>query len=77
MAESLKDAGITQIQGHSMGIGNREQLMETIGQSDKVYASAAVYQELKALAPEKVAFYPMVLEKSSENLLKEFSKKDS
>lgn len=77
MAQSLQDAGITQIQAHSMGIGNREQLMETIGQSDKVYASAAVYQELKALAPEKVAFYPMVLEKSSENLLKEFSKKDS
>lgn len=77
MASSLRGAGITQIQTHAIGIDNREQLIETIEHSDKVYASAAVYTELKSLAPDKVEFYPMVLEKSSENLLKEISNTDN
>lgn len=76
MVGSVQDAGITQIQSHALGIDNREQLIAKIEHSDKVYASAAVYSELKSLAPDKVAFYPMVLEKSSENLLKEISKTD-
>ncbi|RCW49470.1 GntR family transcriptional regulator [Paenibacillus prosopidis] len=77
MARSIQEAGITQIQSNAIGIDNREQLIETIEHSDKVYASAAVYTELKSLAPDKVGFYPMVLEKSSENLLKEISKTDN
>lgn len=76
MAGSLQDAGITQIQSYAIGIDNRDLLIETLEHSDKVYASAAVYTELKLLAPDKVGFYPMVLEKSSKNLLKEISKAD-
>lgn len=69
MARNIRDAGITQIESLAVGVDNRPQLLEMLDYSDKVYASAAVYEELKALAPEKVSLYPMVLEKSSENML--------
>lgn len=69
MARNIHDAGITQIEPLAVGVDNREQLLEVLGYSDKIYASAAVYEELKAMAPDKVSLYPMVLEKSSENML--------
>ncbi|SDI95166.1 GntR family transcriptional regulator [Paenibacillus naphthalenovorans] len=74
MASRVQDANITHIQSHAIGIDDEALLTENIEKSDKVYASAAVYSELKALAPDKVELYPMVLEKSSENLLQEFAK---
>ncbi|KQX44657.1 hypothetical protein ASD40_21925 [Paenibacillus sp. Root444D2] len=76
MARSIRDAGLSQIQTNAIGIDDREKLLDTIDHSDKVYASAAVYMEVKSIAPDKVEFYPMVLEKSSENLLREFSNSD-
>jgi GntR family transcriptional regulator len=71
MAKRVDEAGIRQIEAISVGLDHPEQLMENLKHSDKVYASAAVFDELKAMAPDKVELYPMVLEKSSEALLKE------
>ncbi|WP_409341498.1 GntR family transcriptional regulator [Paenibacillus sp. MBLB4367] len=76
MAKRVEDAGITQIESNGVGLDNPERLRDHIEHSDKVYASTAVYSELKTMAPEKVALYPMVLEKSSENLLKEVANSD-
>ncbi|BCG60019.1 hypothetical protein [Paenibacillus sp. URB8-2] len=76
MARNIHDAGITQIESQAIGIDHRDQLLKIIKYSDKVYASAAVFTELKSLAPDKVEMYPMVLEKSSENILTEISEKD-
>lgn len=73
MANSIRDAGITQIHSHAMGIDDREKLLEDIGKLDKVYASPAVFKELKTIDPDKVELYPMALEKSSENLLIDLS----
>ena len=39
----------------------------------RVYASSAVYDELRAMAPDKVALYPFALEKSSELLLRDIA----
>ncbi|MNI20957.1 HTH-type transcriptional repressor YtrA [compost metagenome] len=74
MASRVHDAGIAQIKPTAIGIEDRELLIQSIQQADKIYASAAVYSELQSLAPDKVELFPMMLEKSSENLLQELSK---
>ncbi|ULL14986.1 GntR family transcriptional regulator [Paenibacillus sp. H1-7] len=71
MAKRVDAAGITQIEAMSVGLDHPEQLQDNLVHADKVYASAAVLDELKAMAPGKVELYPMVLEQSSEMLLKE------
>ncbi|WP_193726515.1 GntR family transcriptional regulator [Paenibacillus guangzhouensis] len=73
MASGVRDAGITQIHPHMVGIDEQEQLHQVIDKADKVYASPAVYKELLAMNPDKVALYPMTLEKSSERLLRDIS----
>lgn len=70
MASGVQEAGITQIHAHAVGMKDQEQLHELLERADKVYASPAVYEDLQALNPDKVALYPMVLEKSSESLLR-------
>jgi GntR family transcriptional regulator len=74
MANRVRDAGITQIRSDVIGIDERERLSSALERSDKIYASAAVFPELKALVPDKAVLYPMMLEKSSENLLQEIPK---
>lgn len=71
MANRVQDAGISQINTSAIGVDNKRELMNCITKSDKVYASGAVYEEVKSLSPDKVELYPMVLERSSQNLLKE------
>ncbi|WP_028547782.1 GntR family transcriptional regulator [Paenibacillus sp. UNC451MF] len=70
MAQKAADAGIEHIVSVPLGMNDEVKLRELIKQADKLYASSAVYDELKHLAPDKVAAYPLVLEKSSEELLK-------
>ncbi|WP_223067541.1 GntR family transcriptional regulator [Paenibacillus caui] len=73
MATRVRDAGISQIRSDAFGLDERQPLSNALERSDKIYASSAVFAELKALAPEKTALFPMQLEKSSENLLKEIA----
>ena len=71
MARRVFDAGITLIHSDVFGLDEHKRLADTLERSDKIYASAAVFPELKKMAPDKVELYPMQLEKSSENLLQE------
>jgi DNA-binding transcriptional regulator YhcF (GntR family) len=71
MASRVKEAGIAQIEAESFGLDDKASLASSLKRSDRIYASAAAYPEVSALAPGKVAIYPMVLEKSSESLLAE------
>jgi len=73
MASHVQVAGISQIEATSIGMNEREQVIEVLQHSDKVYASNAVFDELKQLSPDKVALYPMLLERSSESLLKDIA----
>jgi DNA-binding transcriptional regulator YhcF (GntR family) len=77
MANRVRDAGITQIRPDVLGLDERERLSNALVRSDKIYASAAVFPELKALVPDKAVLYPMMLEKSSENLLQEITMSSS
>jgi DNA-binding transcriptional regulator YhcF (GntR family) len=77
MANRVRDAGITQIRTDVLGLDERERLSNALEGSDKIYASSAVFPELKALVPDKAVLYPMMLEKSSENLLQEITKSSS
>jgi DNA-binding transcriptional regulator YhcF (GntR family) len=74
MAERVKEAGIGHIESIAMGMDNNEALRKAIKQSKCVYASSAVYDEIMTLAPEKAALFPLVLEKSSEKLLKDLAR---
>lgn len=71
MASRIQEAGIEGVHGHLAGLDNREDLLQRIEESDWVYASGAAYEEVRALSPEKVKLFPMMLEKSSENILRE------
>jgi len=71
MAQRVKEAGIEQIESLHVGIDQPKALEAAIKKADHVYASSAVFEEVKALAPEKVTLYPLILEKSSETLLKD------
>lgn len=73
MADRVKDAGITQIESFVAGMDDKEALLTTIKQSKRVYASSAVYEDIMTLAPEKAVLYPLILEKSSEQLLKDLA----
>ena len=57
MARRVFDAGITQIHSDVLGLDERKRLAETLERSDKIYASAAVFPELKRMAPDKVELY--------------------
>lgn len=71
MASRVAEAGITQITPSCCGMNEPDELARTLAQADRVYASAAVYDKLAAMQPDKVALYPMLLEKSSESLLRD------
>ncbi|MBH0333819.1 GntR family transcriptional regulator [Brevibacillus sp. RS1.1] len=73
MAGRVQEAGIEQIQHMTAGFADERSLQQIIHDSDLLYASAAVYDQLLALAPDKTRLYPMLLEQSSEALLKEAS----
>ncbi|EJL23929.1 GntR family transcriptional regulator [Brevibacillus sp. BC25] len=73
MAGRVQEAGIEQIQHMTAGFADERSLQQIIHDSDLLYASAAVYDRLLALAPDKTRLYPMLLEQSSEALLKEAS----
>ena len=74
MANQVRDAGIQQIHYEMIGWDEQERLAGVLPQSDKIYASSAVFSELKKLAPEKVELFPIRLEKSSESMLHDISK---
>ncbi|MFC0330582.1 GntR family transcriptional regulator [Paenibacillus sepulcri] len=71
MARRVNDAGITGIKSAAFGLLDSEHLSEALDRSAKIYASEAVFPELKKMAPDKVELFPMRLEQSSENLLRE------
>lgn len=71
MAEKVEAAGIRHIDSAVSGIDDTEKLSELIRRSDRIYASSAVFGELKEIAPRKVSLFPLMLEKSSEELIRE------
>lgn len=71
MAGRIREAGITQLHVEIVGMNEPERLNEAFQNSHKIYASAAVFAELKQLQPDKTQLFPMKLEQSSENLLHE------
>ncbi|WP_199615899.1 GntR family transcriptional regulator [Paenibacillus alkalitolerans] len=73
MAERAKDAGIKHIDPVIAGTNDMEQLQKVLKESDKIFASTAVFEDVKALAPDKAVHYPLLLEKSSEKLLADFA----
>ncbi|HZG86528.1 GntR family transcriptional regulator [Paenibacillus sp.] len=73
MARRAMDAGIGHIEAVPAGTNDMETLQEVIRSADKLFASTAVFDELKRIAPEKVVHFPLTLEKSSEKLLIEYS----
>jgi DNA-binding transcriptional regulator YhcF (GntR family) len=73
MAGRIREAGITQLHVEIVGMNEPERLNEAFQHSHKIYASAAVFSELKKLQPDKTELFPMKLERSSENLLQEIA----
>lgn len=71
MAQRVKEAGITQIESIEAGLQDTASLDRALQEAEYIYASSAVYDRVKELAPDKVALYPLVLEKSSQSLLRE------
>ena len=71
MASRVQEAGIDGVRASLAGLDHREDLLQRIEQSDQVYASDAVYEEIQSLAPGKVKLFPMALEKSSVNMLRD------
>ncbi|MFD2671042.1 GntR family transcriptional regulator [Marinicrinis sediminis] len=76
MSERVKDAGLHNLDCVPQGWNHREELLAQMEKADTVYASGAIYEQLHEVAPGKVKLYPLVLEKSSERLLKELSHKE-
>lgn len=72
MVERVKEAGIDHIIPLIGGTDQKSDLLHTIAQADQVYASSAVYQDTKRMAPDKVKLYPFALERSSVKLLQDF-----
>lgn len=72
MAKRVQEAGIHHIVPFTGGTDAQSELLHTLSQADYVYASSAVFPELKLAAPEKVKLYPMILERSSIKLLQDF-----
>ncbi|MNL62104.1 hypothetical protein D3C87_1860950 [compost metagenome] len=71
MASRVSEAGINNIKAYPLGIESEPKLHEMVDRSDTVYASSAVFTQVSELAPDKTRLFPMILEKSSENLLQE------
>ncbi|WP_185897393.1 GntR family transcriptional regulator [Paenibacillus zeisoli] len=71
MANRISDAGIKNIQASPLGIDKASELQEMVEQFDTIYASSAAFDQVHELAPDKTRLFPMILEKSSENLLYE------
>ncbi|MBH5316741.1 GntR family transcriptional regulator [Paenibacillus sp. GSMTC-2017] len=72
MARRVSDAGRTDLRSDAFGLDDKERLEAALIHSTKIYASEAVYSELKHRAPHQVELYPMRLEQGSENLLQQF-----
>lgn len=70
MARRVIEAGIVDIHSEGFGIQDQARLEEALDRSAKIYASSAIFQELKKRLPDKVELYPMRLEQSSESLLR-------
>ncbi|MZQ85973.1 GntR family transcriptional regulator [Paenibacillus sp. 5J-6] len=73
MANRIREAGVHQLHVEIVGMNEPERLNEAFQHSHKIYASAAVFAELKELQPDKTQLFPMKLEQSSENLLHEIA----
>lgn len=73
MAERVLEAGIELTNCSTAGTDNPLLLSKALNEADHVYASSAVFEELKQQAPANVHLYPMQLEKSSELLLQELA----
>ncbi|MCY9658938.1 GntR family transcriptional regulator [Paenibacillus chondroitinus] len=73
MANRIREAGIHQLHVDIAGMNEPERLNDALQHSHKIYASAAVFSELKKLQPDKTSLFPMKLEQSSENLLHEIA----
>ncbi|NHN32662.1 GntR family transcriptional regulator [Paenibacillus agricola] len=71
MANRIREAGINHFHLEAMGMNDSEHLNEAVRHLDKIYASAAVFPEMKKLLPEITELFPMKLEESSKNLLQE------
>ncbi|MNN72547.1 hypothetical protein D3C81_1885980 [compost metagenome] len=76
MASRVEEAGIHLNQANTLGLNDEDKKLVTsmLEQSDRIYASSAVFSAVKQMLPDKVDLYPMHLEKSSENLLKEITR---
>lgn len=71
MAQRVREAGITQIQSVTIGADQASELDQLVQTADQLYASAAVFEQISTLAPNKTRLYPMVLEQSSQALLRD------
>ncbi|WP_338555453.1 GntR family transcriptional regulator [Paenibacillus sp. KS-LC4] len=74
MAERVLEAGVKL--SHCTAAGTEDSLLlsKVLTETERVYASAAVYEHLKQITPgNNVHLYPMQLEKSSELLLQELA----
>lgn len=71
MARRVEEAGIQHIVAFTGGTDEQSALLHTVSQADFVYASSAVFQDLKMVAPNKVKLYPLILERSSVKLLQD------
>ncbi|MOA51249.1 hypothetical protein D3C78_1743710 [compost metagenome] len=76
MASRVEEAGIHLKQANTLGLQgeDKEQVASMLEQSDRIYASSAVFQTVQQMLPDRVELYPMHLEKSSENLLREITR---
>lgn len=78
MVDRAQDAGVSHVELLSAGFHEDGQLQQVIQDSVAIYASGAVYEDLKELNPDKeVRQLPFILERSSENLLRELAIKHS
>jgi DNA-binding transcriptional regulator YhcF (GntR family) len=73
MASRVQEAGIQHLHYEIIGWNEQKQALNSYQHLDKIFASAAVYPEMKKLIPDKVELFPMRLEKSSDNLLHDIS----
>lgn len=69
MVNRVQEAGLTNIHPYISSIDDTEHLLKQLERSDTIYASAAAYDQVKAISPEKVKLYPMVLERGSQHIL--------
>ncbi|NBD24703.1 GntR family transcriptional regulator [Paenibacillus glycinis] len=73
MANRIREAGITALRVETLGMDERDYLSGAVDTFDKIYASAAVFPELKKMLPDKTELFPMKLEMSSASLLQDIA----